>query len=388
MTDHIRVNVTSGVDNKAIRKEVLNGRDVMIVPSATMPAGIVMNGVMYPKEVIAASFESLDRAPAPCGHPKLNGQYLSARDPEAINHFHVGAWNANVRWEGDRVLLDKVIDIEVAGRTEEGKRLLNAIAEGKPISTSTGLIAEVEAASGNGYDKVARGIVFDHDAILLDEEPAASPEQGVGMLVNGKQVPVMNYNLDGAMRELDWAGQEMIRSLQRAADATLWAKVRDKVMAVIKDGLGIADPAKTEPETNTKEDDEMSTEELKKLQDAQTQTATLVNELTQKVNSIDMAALANLGKMMEDMTGKINGLVSAKNAEDAAAQEADQKAVVDAGLMNEEDAKKADPMVVNALAKKARELATKEAPGFAAPILRNNLQVHAKDQPKVEDHFV
>lgn len=384
MTHHIRVNVTRKVDNKGIREDTINGRKVLIVPSATMPADIIMNEVKYPAEVTKAALASLDRAPAPCGHPKLAGQFLSARDPEAINHFHIGAWNANVKWEGNRVLLDKVIDVEVAEKSEQGRRVLNAIAKGEPISTSTGLLAEVAMENGEGYSQVAKSIIFDHDAILLDEEPAGSPEQGVGMLVNGKQVPVVNFNLDeAAARQLDWAGQEMMRSVQRAADATLWAKVRDKVLAVIKESLGMAEA--TTPETNATEDT-MSAEELAKLKEGQAALETKVNEVLEKVNSSNLDGIA---KMLENLTGAVNGLMEGQKAEAEAKAKAeaeeDKKAVVNAKLMTEDEAGKADAAVLKVLANKARTL---EPAPVAAPILRGNLQVHQKDAPKVEDHFV
>lgn len=385
MTEQFRLNISSKVDSKTIREDVINGRRVLVVPSATMPADIVMNGVKYPGEVIKASFGTLDRAPAPCGHPKLNGQYLSARDPEAINHFHVGAWNANVRWDGKRVLLDKIIDVEVAEKSEQGKRLLEAIAKGEPISTSTGLLANVDKAeAGAGYEKVAKEVIFDHDAILLDEEPAAAPEQGVGMLVNGKQVPVVNVSLDeAAERELDWAGQEMMRSVQRAADATLWAKVRDKVLAVIKEGLGLAEQNPT-TESNATEDD-MSAEELKKLSEQMSTLTTQVNEMDKK-KSEEATTLASIAQSLEDLTGKVNGLMGEKAKEDEKVRAANEKLVVDAGLMTAEEAKAADVLVVNALAQKAKAVATTEP--AAAPILRGALQVNRSEAPKVEDHFV
>jgi hypothetical protein len=376
--EQIYVNVTTAVDPKAITREVRNGRDVIVVPSATMPADIVMNGVKYPKAVIEASFASLNRAPAPMGHPKLNGNFLSARDPEAINHFHVGAWNENVRWDGKRILLDKVIDVKVAESTEKGKRLLNAVNKGDPISTSTGLLAEVDAGHGGDSIKTAKSIIFDHDAILLDEDPAASPEQGVGMLVNGKQLEVVNYNLESAFKEIDWAGQEMVRSIQRAADATLWAKVRDKVMAIIKEAVGVSEEPAAGETMNSKDDD-MSAEDIKKLQDDLAAQQLMVNEM---VKAEDLAAI---NTALAVLTNQVEGLIAAASAGAEAALAADQAAVVEAGLMNEEEVKKEDPIVVNRLAKRARELSAKPA----APLLRAHaLQPDPKGAPKVEDHFV
>ena len=48
----VRVNVRSLANVKAVRKEKRNGRDVVIVPSATLPDDVVMNGIRYPAEEI------------------------------------------------------------------------------------------------------------------------------------------------------------------------------------------------------------------------------------------------------------------------------------------------------------------------------------------------
>lgn len=143
----VRVNIRSLANAGAIRREKRNGRDVVIVPSATLPDDIVMNDIMYPADEIAKSFASLERTPAPLGHPMINGAFVSARDPEGINLGWIGAWNENVRRENGRVFLDKVIDVETASRSDGGKRVLEAIDNGGPIHTSTGLLALLEAVS-------------------------------------------------------------------------------------------------------------------------------------------------------------------------------------------------------------------------------------------------
>lgn len=112
--EQVRVNIRTLANTAAIRREKRNGRDVIIVPSATMPDDVVMNDILYPAAEIAKSFKSLERTPAPLGHPTINGAFVSARDPESINLGWIGAWNENVRQEDGRVLLDKVIDVEVA----------------------------------------------------------------------------------------------------------------------------------------------------------------------------------------------------------------------------------------------------------------------------------
>ncbi|NBV95832.1 MAG: hypothetical protein EBR90_03460, partial [Actinobacteria bacterium] len=151
LSGQVRVNVRTAVNNAQIRRDKRNGKDVIIVPSATLPDDVVMNNIKYPADEIAKSFHTLDRTFAPFRHPMVNGQYVSAREPEAVNDFYIGAWNENVRRENGRVWLDKVIDVEVANRTESGKRLLDAINKGEPIHTSTGIFMEVDPANDAGY---------------------------------------------------------------------------------------------------------------------------------------------------------------------------------------------------------------------------------------------
>ena len=81
----VRVNVRALANIAAVRHEKRNGRDVVIVPSATMPDDVVMNDILYPAAEIARSYRSLERTPAPLGHPTINGMFVSARDPEGIN---------------------------------------------------------------------------------------------------------------------------------------------------------------------------------------------------------------------------------------------------------------------------------------------------------------
>lgn len=184
----IRINARSKVDKSKIRKEVLNGRMHIVVPSTTMPDNIIMNGGKYPAAEIAASFMTLEGTLAPLGHPKVDGVEVSATHALAINSTYIGAFNRNVRREGGRVHVEKWIDVDRASESEGGRRVLAAIEKGDPIHTSTGVFATRQmVTNGAGYSWVAKGLKFDHDAILLDEEAAATPEEGVGMLVNSKE---------------------------------------------------------------------------------------------------------------------------------------------------------------------------------------------------------
>lgn len=187
--DQIRVNIRTAVNAKAIRREQYNGREHIVVPSFTLPSEVIMNEGLYPHDEIEAGYKSLEMTPAPLGHPQVEGEYVSASRPDAINAYHFGAFNKNVKREGNRIYVEKFIDVEVAQNSENGRAVLAAIDKGEPIHTSTGIFLEREMTpNADGHEWIARNMQFDHDAILLNEEGAATPAQGVGMLVNKQLV--------------------------------------------------------------------------------------------------------------------------------------------------------------------------------------------------------
>lgn len=352
----VRVNIRTLANIAAVRKEKRNGRDVVIVPSATLPDNVVMNDIMYPADEIEKSFTGLNRTPAPLGHPTVNGKFVSARDPEGINVGWIGAWNENLRRENGRVFLDKVIDVEMANRSEGGKAVLAAIEKGGPIHTSTGLLANLEAANGDvQYKHIARNIEFDHDAILLGEDGAATPEQGVGMLVNAKgeieEIEVINSAIDDADRDLDWA----VDSLARALDRRQKASALDRMKAAILEALGFSE---REPSANRKEADMTVEEQIKALSakvDTLSEASTKVSEpLTNAITAAVTAAL----KPVLDAQAEI--VANQKAKDDAEKAELVDK-VVKANLLTEAVAKE---LTLNAL----KELAPKATPGKAAAL--------------------
>lgn len=365
MPKTVRVNIRSVANVAAVRKEKRNGRDVVIVPSATLPDGVVMNDIMYPAEEIGKSFAGLERTPAPLGHPMINGAYVSARDPEGINVGWVGAWNENLRRENGRVFLDKVIDIETASRTEGGKRVLEAIEAGTPIHTSTGLLAELEGANGDvPYKFIARNMEFDHDAILLDENGAATPDQGVGMMVNskGEEIEVINSFIDDADREMDWA----VESLARALDRKSKASVMERMKTAIMEAIGLSE---REPSVNRKETDmPVSDEQFKSLSD---EVKTLSEALKPDVLA---AAIGNaVTAAVKPLTEAHEAIVANQKAKDEEEMKGLREKIVKANLLDEDAA---GELTLNA----ARALAKKAEPGKAAT-LNGAFKPNADEKP-------
>ena len=208
----VLVQCSTLVNKDAIIRKNIGGVEHIVISSKTLPDNIVMNGGLYPAEEIAASFETLEETPAPVEHPQnSDGIFISATSPAAINNFWVGAHNENVRQENGRIHIDKVINVQEALKTDRGKRLLDRVSEletsetPRPIHTSVGVFIDIEEtdgpqtnAMGQEFTWIARDMVFDHDAILLDSIGAAQPSQGVGMAVNaeGLELEVQQIDLD------------------------------------------------------------------------------------------------------------------------------------------------------------------------------------------------
>ncbi|RCS70167.1 hypothetical protein [Vibrio casei] len=248
----IQVNVTTKVNNKSIRKETHNNREHWVLSSYTLPANVIMNGGLYTSEQIDRHYRGIEGTLAPLGHPVLDGQFISAFSAEGINEGHVGAWNRNVKKSGNRVHVEKWIDIEVANQSEKGRELIErieAIERGDdvpPIHTSIAVFLEQlepsEQQKAMGAEWVADIKSVDHDAILLHEVGAATPEQGVGMMVNADAATPMQANSGALIGE---SFRELERRLEKAArekfapggDQYAWvADFTDSQAVVIADG--------------------------------------------------------------------------------------------------------------------------------------------------------
>ncbi|RXO38244.1 DUF2213 domain-containing protein [Salmonella enterica] len=198
-----------------ISTTTINGQEHYVIRGAIpIVDDIVMNSGYYPAEEINNSYQTMEGKLMPLPHPKVDGKYVSANDPRAINSFHVGAWAQNVSKSGDQVVMDVYINKAVAETKPDGKRLINRLDEmidgtnTDPIHLSTGLLTNKEKKSGESkgkkYSWIARNMQFDHIAILLDEPGAGTPEEGVGLFVNadGQEGEVETASLIDAANSL------------------------------------------------------------------------------------------------------------------------------------------------------------------------------------------
>lgn len=350
MTKHVRVNIRTVANVAGIRRERRNGRDKIIVPSATLPDGIVMNGIKYPADEIEKGYMSLNRSPAPLGHPMIDGQFISASDPEGINIGWIGAHNENVRRENGRVYLDKVIDVQRANESAGGKAVLEAIEKGQPIHTSTGLFCNLEVCTDGTADFTALDMAFDHDAILIGEDGAATPEQGVGIFVNSsgtpEQIEVINSALEDADRELDWAVDHLARALERRERVPMLERMKTALIEAFT-------PAR-EPQKPHEQENLMDKEQLDAL-------SAKVNALTESQATIGETIANAVAAAMKPLTDNLAEMQANAKAKDDAELAGHVAAIVKANILDEESAKE---LTLNA----ARKLAEKAKPGKAAAL--------------------
>lgn len=222
----MQVNITTKVNSQSIRRETYNGREHLVLPSYTLPANVVMNGGLYTAEEIDAHYQGLEGTLAPLGHPQVNGQFVSAFSPEGLCTGFVGAWNRNVKKSGNRIYLEKWVDVARASESEGGRELLERVAaiergeDVPPIHTSVAAFLDQlepnEQQRATGADWVAKIYSMDHDAILLHEVGAATPEQGVGLMVNADLAQPLKAN-SGALVGESYRDRE--QRLDRAAKA-------------------------------------------------------------------------------------------------------------------------------------------------------------------------
>ena len=187
-----RVHILSAVNAANVSKD---GSTYTIKDVVGAIDDIVMNSRLYPADQLKAAASTLEGKPAPAGHPKNSaGQAISALNGEALASAWIGSYVRNARHEAGRTIADVVVNEAQARAHPDGAKLierLDAAIAGTntdPIHVSTGLMMDPIIANGESrgkkYSSIVTNIRYDHLAILLNEQGAATPEQGVGMFLN------------------------------------------------------------------------------------------------------------------------------------------------------------------------------------------------------------
>lgn len=252
MTTKKRVHILTTVNAGAVSKQVdeKTGRAMYRVANVCGAVdGIVMNGMAYMADQLAAGAPSLEGKPAPAGHPKDDaGRYISALSGNALLTSYAGAVCTNVRHEGGRTLYDVVVNEAQAKAHPDGARLverLDAAMNGtnaEPIHVSTGLFCKAITANGESlgkkYQRIATEITYDHSAFLLNESGAGTPEQGVGMFLNaaGEAEQVEAVAVNEALDRRDEGMRGWLRKLLGNESELSLDAIREGLHKALADG--------------------------------------------------------------------------------------------------------------------------------------------------------
>ncbi len=175
-----------GSQNKnALRRETLNGREHLVVPTAMITEGVhagSQGAIYYSKDQLSRSAHAWNHKPLVVYHPEINGQALSACDPTVLNTRSVGVI-LNTKFD-DKLRCESWIDIERANKVD--KRIVERVDNCEMMECSTGLLINSPTKQegefgGKPYKLVANELIPDHLALLPDKIGACSIADGAGL---------------------------------------------------------------------------------------------------------------------------------------------------------------------------------------------------------------
>jgi hypothetical protein len=179
--------VTMNLVGAQKRYETLEGKQYLVVPTVMLTEGVHAGSkgpLFYSKNQLSKNPVVWNHKPVVIYHPTLNGEGVTACDPNIVESQKVGTL-FNTGWDG-RLKTESWLDEEKLKRLDN--RVLEAIQNGQMVEVSTGLYHDLDDTPGefNGkkYTAVVTNIQPDHLAILPDEKGACSIADGAGLLRN------------------------------------------------------------------------------------------------------------------------------------------------------------------------------------------------------------
>jgi hypothetical protein len=178
-------NITANI-SAPIRHDTMEGRNYLVAPMIMLTEGVHAgsNGpLLYPKEELSKTPVVWNHKPVVVYHPTMNGQGVSACDPDVITNRKVGVI-MNARFDNGKLHAEAWLEKDRADKVDG--RIMKAIEANTVMELSTGLFTDNESSDGewNGkkYVAIARNYRPDHLALLPDKKGACSIEDGAGFL--------------------------------------------------------------------------------------------------------------------------------------------------------------------------------------------------------------
>jgi len=177
--------LTFNLTNAPIRRETLQGRQYVVAPMAMLTEGVHAGSggaLLYRGTECKKAAPAWNMKPIVVYHPEINGQGVSACDPDILERQQVGML-MNTRWNG-KLRAEAWIDEEQARAVDE--RVLCALETNQVMEVSTGLftdnVGEPGEWEGEAYVAEATNHQPDHLALLPDKIGACSVADGAGLL--------------------------------------------------------------------------------------------------------------------------------------------------------------------------------------------------------------
>jgi hypothetical protein len=241
--------ITANLRGDLVRNDKMEGRDFIVVPMVMMVEGVhegSQGPLYYPADELGKTPQVWNHKPVVVYHPTINGEGVSACDPDIITSHKIGVI-MNTKFDDlGRLTAEAWIEEKRADAVD--KRIMKAIRNKKVMELSTGLFTDNEETVGefNGekYELIARNYRPDHLAVLPDQTGACSVKDGAGFIRNqASRMIVMNAKVDNATNaKLEQASKVIFATLNSLG---LLEASHETVRSLLSSALIKAYPAKS-----------------------------------------------------------------------------------------------------------------------------------------------
>lgn len=223
------------LSNTPIRYETLQGRRYLVAPMAMITEG-VHNGsggpLLYRETELRKAVPAWNMKPIVVYHPAINGQGVSACDPDILEKQQVGMV-MHSRWDKGKLRAEAWIEEDRAAVVDN--RVLDALTSNKMMEVSTGLFTDSQGGGGEWAGKIYNAEAVnhqpDHLALLPDQVGACSIADGAGLLQMNEAAAASGVDITGLLvREMDTL-RRMVGNALSYSDihSTLSSQLRQKM---------------------------------------------------------------------------------------------------------------------------------------------------------------
>jgi len=187
-----------------VRHDRMEGREFLVVPMVMAVEGVISGSegpLLYPREELAKFPSCWNHQPVVVYHPIINGQGVSACEPDLLTTHKVGVV-MHTKYEDGKLKAEAWVEKERIDAVDA--RVGEAIENNVMMEVSTGLLLESDGVAGEWqgipYVGTARNLRPDHLALLPDKIGACSIEDGAGFLRNELSAQAIKDQLEGLAR--------------------------------------------------------------------------------------------------------------------------------------------------------------------------------------------